>query len=95
MSNRCALRRFDGHGSSSYKPTNPEVSKEFSSNLAALMAERERQDSGIFRSVSNIDTPQPITISKSENKISIPVQTQPINNAIQYYSLSDSTINNK
>lgn len=87
--NRCALRRFDGHGSSSYRPSNPEAAKAFNTGLEAMMAERARQDAGIF-----VPTPQPSaqpvprmaivpappTIQKSEN--------QPKNEV--YYSLSDS-----
>jgi hypothetical protein len=46
------MRRFDGHGSSSYRPTNPEVAKQQSAALRNLLAERERQDAGLFGSVS-------------------------------------------
>ena len=44
------MRRFDGHGSSSYRPTNPEVAKQQSAALRNLLAERERQDAGLFGS---------------------------------------------
>ena len=48
------MRRFDGHGSSSYRPTNPEVAKQQSAALRNLLAERERQDAGLFGSTQQI-----------------------------------------
>lgn len=82
--NRCALRRFDGHGSSSYRPSNPEQSKAFNSNVQAMLAERARQDAGIF-SVSTVPTPVPIPVP-----IPAPVQ-RPLPPTHQtYYSLSDA-----
>lgn len=42
---RCALRRFDGHGSSGYRPTNPEAARQFNSDMERMMAERSQQDS--------------------------------------------------
>ena len=50
------MRRFDGHGASSYRPTNPEAAKQQSSALRALLAERERQDAGLFGSVQQAPT---------------------------------------
>lgn len=41
---RCALRRFDGHGTNSYRPTNPEAARQFNSDMERMMAERARQD---------------------------------------------------
>jgi hypothetical protein len=46
--NRCALRRFDGHGTSSYRPSNSEASREFTSRMDQMLAERSRQDQGVF-----------------------------------------------
>uniref|UniRef100_A0A6C0DGE3 Uncharacterized protein n=1 Tax=viral metagenome TaxID=1070528 RepID=A0A6C0DGE3_9ZZZZ len=46
--NPCGMRRFDGHGSSSYRPTNPEAAKEMKSAMSRMLAERERQDKGMF-----------------------------------------------
>uniref|UniRef100_A0A6C0ANV6 Uncharacterized protein n=1 Tax=viral metagenome TaxID=1070528 RepID=A0A6C0ANV6_9ZZZZ len=46
--NPCGMRRFDGHGSSSYRPTNPEAAKEMKSAMSRMLAERERQDKGLF-----------------------------------------------
>ena len=42
------MRRFDGHGSSSYRPTNPEAAKEMKSAMSRMLMERERQDKGLF-----------------------------------------------
>jgi threonyl-tRNA synthetase len=44
---RCALRRFDGHGTP-YKPTNTMASKQMADSLSRMMAERDRQDAGHF-----------------------------------------------
>ena len=54
----CGMRRFDGHGASSYRPTNPEAAKEQSAALRSLLAERERQDAGLFGSVQKATTLQ-------------------------------------
>ena len=58
---RCALRRFDGHGTSSYRPTNPEMAREFQSRMDQLLADRSRQDQGVF-TVQPVQTPsvQPV-----------------------------------
>jgi hypothetical protein len=45
---KCALRRFDGHGTNSYRPTNSESAKQMDNSLQAMLAERARQDAGIF-----------------------------------------------
>ena len=42
---RCALRRFDGHGSSSYRPSNQALANENETRLANLLAARESLDS--------------------------------------------------
>lgn len=41
---RCALRRFDGHGTNNYRPTNPEAARQFNLDMERMMAERSRQD---------------------------------------------------
>ena len=46
--NPCGMRRFDGHGSSSYRPTNPEAAKEMKLAMSRMLMERERQDKGLF-----------------------------------------------
>jgi hypothetical protein len=42
---RCALRRFDGHGSGSYRPINKTLANENETRLANLLANRESLDS--------------------------------------------------
>jgi hypothetical protein len=42
---RCALRRFDGHGSGSYRPSNKVLANENETRLANLLAARENLDS--------------------------------------------------
>lgn len=42
---RCALRRFDGHGSGSYRPNNQALANENETRLANLLAARENLDS--------------------------------------------------
>jgi len=41
---RCALRRFDGHGTNSYRPTNSALAAEGEAKLAAMLAERRAVD---------------------------------------------------
>jgi hypothetical protein len=47
---RCALRRFDGHGSGSYRPSNTALASENEARLAALRAERDKLDAICFGS---------------------------------------------
>ena len=85
---RCALRRFDGHGTP-YKPTNTMASKQMSDSLARMMAERDRQDAGQF-------APQPVnsqftvvgTPVKQQTQVQVQVQTQ--TQTTTFYNLSDS-----
>ena len=87
---KCALRRFDGHGTP-YKPTNTMASKQMSDSLARMMAERDRQDAGQF-------APQPTnqqftvvgTPVKHQPQIQIQTQTQQQQNAT-FYNLSDTS----
>ena len=89
--NRCALRRFDGHGSSSYRPLNSEATTVFNTSVQAMMAERARQDSGIFS--SPIPIVQPVQQPMSQPPI---IQQNPSTQSTQstqpFYSLSDSTM---
>jgi len=41
---KCGLRRFDGHGTSSYRPTNSAATKEMEFAFSRMMREREQQD---------------------------------------------------
>jgi hypothetical protein len=91
--NRCALRRFDGHGSSSYRPSNPEATKAFNSSVQSMLAERARQDAGIFTAPSmpaqSVQEPvflKPQSIQPSQ----LSQQSQPSNQT--FYSLSDSNM---
>ncbi len=42
---RCALRRFDGHGTNSYRPTNTEAARQLNSDMEKMLAARAQQDS--------------------------------------------------
>lgn len=44
---RCALRRFDGHGSGAYRPSNSGLAKENENNLAKLLEARNKLDSDL------------------------------------------------
>lgn len=86
------MRRFDGHGSSSYRPTNPEVAKQQSAALRNLLAERERQDAGLFGSTQQITAQTAAnekivvlaTTTTTYNQKAAPEETGPT------YSLSDA-----
>jgi hypothetical protein len=65
--NRCALRRFDGHGSGSYRPSNSGLAKENENNLAAMIAARNRLDSDLGLSIQK-EKPE-IKIQNSGNLI--------------------------
>ncbi|NBR60042.1 MAG: hypothetical protein EBT86_00060 [Actinobacteria bacterium] len=41
---KCAKRLYEGHGTSSYRPSNPEVAAENQARLARIQAERDAQD---------------------------------------------------
>ena len=90
---RCALRRFDGHGSS-YRPTNPEVAREFQSRLDQLMAARGQQDQGVFVA----PTPTPISphLQQAQTHTQAQAQTpsqiaQLQTHPVTFYPLSDSS----
>jgi len=87
---KCGLRRFDGHGTSSYRPTNTAATKEMESAFTKMMRERELQDSGCFgRQTAQVVEPvkqAPLTqISKQGLKEE--QEQQPVDKC---YSLSDS-----
>ena len=91
MSNfKCGLRRFDGHGTSSYRPTNTAATKEMESAFTKMMRERELQDSGCFskRDVEPVKQVQLTQIPKQGLKEEQEQeQPQPMG---ECYSLSDS-----
>ena len=82
---KCGLRRFDGHGTSSFRPVNPEKIRQFNVSVEAMMAERARQDAGIFTTNSSSHSnyvPQNIT---SFHEMAIP-------SGATFYSLSDANV---
>lgn len=89
MSNfKCGLRRFDGHGTSSYRPTNTAATKEMESAFTKMMRERELQDSGCFggQAMEPVKQVQLTQIPKQGLKEE-QEQPQPMG---ECYSLSDS-----
>jgi hypothetical protein len=64
---RCALRRFDGHGSGSYRSSNKALANENETRLANLLAARESLDS-LFKKPDE----KPETSLISYNSIIIP-----------------------
>ena len=88
----CGMRRFDGHGSSSYRPTNPEAARQMNSAMEQMMAERQRQDAGLFTAeatVATVTTGATATTQEDKPLIKLYKQTsdKPIN-ATECYSLS-------
>jgi len=84
--NRCALRRFDGHGSSSYRPSNPEAAREFTSRMDQMLAERARQDQGVFVAPAPpVQQPPPVPQPAKQAQFA-QLQTHPA----MFYPLSDS-----
>lgn len=41
---KCAKRLYDGHGTSSYRPSNPQLSSETAMRLSQIQMERDAQD---------------------------------------------------
>jgi len=87
------MRRFDGHGTSSYRPTNPEAAKQQSSALQALLAERERQNAGLFGQAATA-TAATATTATVTTVTTVPApssQKAPEEESGPCYSLSDAT----
>jgi len=80
--NRCALRRFDGHGTK-YKPNNPAAAAEAQSALSRMMAERDLQDAGIFTA-----KPAPIPIKEVKQKQVSKEAKSDSSTVAPFYSLS-------
>jgi len=57
--NRCALRRFDGHGTKE-KPSNSAAATEAQAALRRRLAERDLQDAGLFTAATGLIKPVPI-----------------------------------
>ena len=81
---KCGLRRFDGHGTSSYRPTNTAATKEMESAFSRMMREREQQDKGCFTSTCDVKQEEKLTIKKEVK----PESEEPKGHC---YSLSDAT----
>ena len=101
MSNfKCGLRRFDGHGTSSYRPTNTAATKEMESAFTKMMRERELQDSGCFgrqtqqtqqtQAVEPVKQVQLTQIPKKELKEEQGTEPKAVTTIGECYSLSDS-----
>jgi hypothetical protein len=45
---KCGLRRFDGHGTSNYRPANTAATKEMESAYSKMMRLRDQQDRGEY-----------------------------------------------
>ena len=97
---RCALRRFEGHGTSNYRPTNPEASKQQRADLERLIAERNRQDAGLFTassvpsgSVPKTVTTNTVAINATVTTNAVAITTVPTSapSLDKFYSLSDAT----
>jgi hypothetical protein len=89
---KCGLRRFDGHGTSSYRPTNTAATKEMESAFTKMMRERELQDSGCFgRQTQNAQAVEPVKQVQltqiSKQGLKEEQEQQPMG---ECYSLSDS-----
>jgi len=82
---KCGLRRFDGHGTSSYRPTNPEAKKEMETAYQRMMRLRDQQDRGVFSSDVEKNV---VVLPKQEEQQQVVVANQVTGTC---YSLSDST----
>ena len=88
---KCGLRRFDGHGTSSYRPTNTAATKEMESAFSRMMREREQQDKGCFIATCDIkeeSVQEEKPVIKKEVKLEQKAAEEPKGNC---YSLSDAT----
>jgi len=63
----CALRRFQGCGTSGYRPSNIALQKEVNDKLQQMIAERNRQDSNAYN---------PPTPASDTNRVMSEIQLQ-------------------
>ena len=87
---KCGLRRFDGHGTSAYRPTNTAATKEMESAYSKMMRLRDQQDRGEYVVQTTEYRPE-----RDEPKKVVPEQQQQ-EKKINYdkcYSLSDVSPN--
>jgi hypothetical protein len=88
---KCGLRRFDGHGTSSYRPTNTAATKEMETAYSRMMRLRDQQDRGEYTVQTTEYRPE-----RDEPKKVVPNQQiteQPQNSRFLTYSLSDANPN--
>jgi len=88
---KCGLRRFDGHGTSSYRPINTAATKEMESAYSKMMRLREQQDAGNF-SVGTVELKTVIPDDKKINNTPSPTGEGVLPGASRAlaYSLSDA-----
>ena len=83
MSNfKCGLRRFDGHGSSSYRPVDTAATREMESAFERLRRSRDQQDAGCFAMQQVV---KPVAVLKQVDAVAI--EQKETKNC---YSLSDA-----
>ena len=83
MSNfKCGLRRFDGHGSSSYRQVDTAATREMESAFERLRRSREQQDAGKF-----VAEPAKVVLQPILKKVEVAVEQKDSKNC---YSLSDA-----
>ena len=95
---KCGLRRFDGHGTSTYRPTNTAATKEMESAYSKMMRLRDQQDRGEYTVQTTEYRPE-----RDEPKKVVPeLGNTPKKNQVPYvrqdlqgltYSLSDASPN--
>lgn len=77
---KCGLRRFDGHGTSSYRPTNSAATKEMESAFSRMMREREQQDRSLTAEPLEKSSSSPIAMMNrgcfGQVKEEVPVQEE-------------------
>ena len=85
---RCALRRFEGHGTSNYRPTNPDAAREQKGALERMMAERSRQDAGVFGAAQTVPSTSATATAATTAVTTSVAQTS--TDSYPTYSLSDA-----
>ena len=97
---KCGLRRFDGHGTSSYRPTNTAATKEMESAYSKMMRLRDQQDRGEYTVQTTEYRPE-----RDEQKVVVPIDKEskntlppsggssPVCKTGLTYSLSDANPN--
>ncbi len=84
---KCGLRRFDGHGTSSYRPANTAATKEMESAYSKMMRLRDQQDRGEYSVQTTEYRPE-----RDEPKKVVPNHPKRVDFQ-ECYSLSDASPN--